>query len=208
MVARRFRYSWEEIAALDCDYIASWGAFNPGCIQTIDFDDDTLPRLVFKMAEDGQSFSVAYRWVDRDGRQTVDFTQSRVELVKRPCRFGGTRAYFICPCCARTTLRLAVLIEGLRCGPCGRVTWKSRRERPLQRLMRKADKLSAKLGCDSWRESVVERPPHMHVATFERLRGERAALVIEINREISRRLSRSRGGLLGQMVGAIVKMGV
>jgi hypothetical protein len=35
---------------------------------------------------------------------------------------SGTRVHFICPCCGRTERRLAVLPEGLRCGPCGGVT--------------------------------------------------------------------------------------
>lgn len=207
MAARRYRYTWNDIAAVDCDYIASWGAFDPGCSHTIDFDDDTLPRIAFKMASDGKSFSVAYQWQAGERGQPRDFTQSHVHLYRRPCRFGGTRAYFICPSCGRTTLRLAVLSEGLRCGPCGGVTWESRRQRPLQRLMRKADKIAFQLGCNSWQDVPLKKPAHMHVATFETLKMERAALVSEINREILRRLARTRGGLLGQMA-ALVKMGM
>lgn len=207
MATRRYRYSWEEIAALDCDYIAGWGALHPDSSHTIDFDDDALPRLAFKMAGDGQSFSVAYQWPASDRLQPTDFIQTRVELARRPCRFGGARAYFMCPCCGRTTLRLAVLPEGLRCGRCGRVTWDSRRQRPLQRLMRKADKVASKLGCDSWKDVPDRRPAHMRMASFEALKAERAALVVEINREINRRLVRTRGGLLEQM-GALVKMGL
>lgn len=207
MAARRYRHTWEEIAALDCDCIASWGALDPDSSHTIDFDDDTLPRLAFKMAGDGNSFSATYQMPTSPRGQPADFTHTRVELVRRPCRFGGTRAYFICPCCGRTTLRLAVLQEGLRCGRCGRVTWGSRRQRPLQRLMRKADKIGCRLGCDSWQDVPINKPAHMHMATFETLKAERAKLVAEINCEISRRLVRTRGGLLGQM-GALVKLGV
>lgn len=189
MSARRYRYTWDEIAALECDYIAGWGAFEPDRRETVEFDNEFVPQVAFKMASDGKSFSVVYQWLAGTGRQPAEFTQSCAELVRRPCRFGGTRTYFMCPCCGRTTLRLAVLQEGLRCGLCGGVTWDSRRQRPLQRLMRKADKIALQLGCEGWQEVPPEKPAHMHLTTFEKLKSERTVLVAEINREIMRRLS-------------------
>lgn len=206
-MARRYRYTWDNVATLDCDHMASWGAFTPDRSETVEFDNGAVERLAFKMSADGNAFSVAYQWPSEAQGQLAEFTQSQVRLVRRPCRFGGTRAYFMCPSCDRTTLRLAVLADGLHCGTCGRVTWNSRREQPLQRLMRKADKLAVQLGCESWRDAPARKPVRMRVATFERLRAEHAALVSEINREIRQRLVRTRGCLLGQ-VGALVKMGV
>ena len=85
------------------------------------------------------------------------------------------------------------------------MTWGSRREQPLQRLMRKADKLSERLGGDSWRDTVSERPMHMRTTTFERLKAERDDLVVEINRRIGVRLSRS-GGLM-RAIGTMCKIG-
>lgn len=158
------------------------------------------------MAGDGQSFSVAYQWPPPDRSRSAEFTQSRVELARRPCRFGGTRAFFMCPCCGRNTLRLAVLPDGLRCGRCGRITWDSRRKRPLQRLMRKADKIAWKLDCDSWQDVPDKKPAHMRVTTFEALKAQHGTLAAEINREIGRRLARTRGGLLEQMA-LLVRMG-
>ena len=207
MAARAYQYSWDHIAVLDCDHMAGWGAFVPERMETVEFNDDELPRLAFKMDDHGNAFSVAYQWPDGTPTNTLEFIQSRVEVARRPCNFGGIRAYFKCPCCERTTLRLAVLPEGLRCGKCGGVTWESRRQRPLQRLMRKADRIAWQLGCDSWRDLPHKRPSHMRVATFERLRSQRADLVDEINTEVARRLAQTRGGLLGQLQ-ALTKMGV
>jgi hypothetical protein len=73
--------------------------------------------------------------------------------------------------------------------------------------MRKADKISIELGCESWREIPLKRPSRMRVATFERLRTKRAKLVAEINRQIAVRLATKRGDLLQQMV-SLVKLGV
>jgi hypothetical protein len=190
MPPHRYRCTWDDIAWLDCDHMASWGAFEAGRRETIDFDDDDLPKLAFTMDDNGAAFSATYQWRQAGQRATGDYVHARVHLKRRPCRFGGWRTYFICPCCGRGTLRLAVLPEGLRCGTCGRVTWASRRQRRVDRLIRKANKISLKLGCDSWMDSPDKRPLHMRVAAFERLKAEQAALVAEINRDIARKLSR------------------
>ena len=201
MAARRYQYSWDDIAGLNADYMAGWVAFEPGCRHTIDFDDDDLPKLALVNDADGTAFTATYQWRQPGQREAGDFIHARVHFERRPCRLGGSRRYFICPSCGRRTLRLAVLPQGLVCGSCGRVTWGSRRERPLQRLMRKADKLSVRLGCDSWRDPQCERPLNMRTATFERLVAERCSLVADINRRIGARLSRSRSlmGVLGTM---------
>ena len=148
------------------------------------------------MEDDRDAFSVFYQWKQRGGPVNGEPIRSRVFLERRPCRFGGSRTFFICPSCGRRTLRLAVMPEGLCCGSCGRVTWKSRREQPLQRLIRRANKIALKLDCDSWMEQPIARPPHMRLETFERLKSERAPLVAQINQRIAIRLARSRRGNL------------
>lgn len=65
--------------------------------------------------------------------------------------------------------------------------------------MRKADKIAMRLGCDSWRDTPIKKPAHMRVTTFEALKAQHAALAVEINREIGRRLARAKGGLLAQL---------
>lgn len=190
-----------DIAWLDADHMASWGAFQPGLNETIDFDDEHLAKLAFEMDADGNQFSVFYQWPgDRDS--VPEPVRSKIYLDRRPCRFGGTRAYFVAPCCGRRTLRLAVLKGGLMCGQCGSVTWKSRREHRLFRLIRKANKLAVRLGCDNWMETPVQRPLHMRLEAFEKLNGERARLVAEINRQVMCRLARKRG-LIGRMSEAL-----
>ena len=206
MPTRRYRCTWDDIAGLDADHMSGWGAFDPGRRETIDFDDDDLPKLAFEMETDRDEFSAVYYWRNKGEEGGGEFIRCRVALEKRRCRFGGWRRYFICPCCGGRVLRLAVLPEGLRCGSCGRVTWGSRRQRPLQRLIRKADKLSVRLGCDSWRDHQCERPLHMRTTTFERLVAERRSLVAEINRRIGARLARS-SGLMGAL-GTMCKLGL
>lgn len=189
MPSPRYRCTWDDIAYLDADHMAGWGAFTEGCRETIDFDDDTLPRLAYEMGN--REFSAAYQWCSASRPAAGDFIRSRVFIDARPCRFGGTRSYFTCPTCARRTLRLAVLPEGLRCGNCGRVTWGSRREQPTHRLVRRANKIALRLGCDSWQEQPTTRPAHMRLTTYDRLIAERRKLVDAINLRLAVRLSRS-----------------
>ena len=154
----RYRASWENVATLDADHMASWGAFIPGALQTIEFGVSEVPSLYFEMQDKGDYFRVFYKWVAGKAVEP-ELVRSSAYLDHRPCRFGGTRAYFIAPCCSRRVLRLAVQSLGLVCGACGRLTWSSRRERPIARLIRKANKLSNRLGCDSWRDAASKRAP-------------------------------------------------
>jgi hypothetical protein len=191
MPAMKYRCTWDAIASLDADHMSGWGAFERGCNHTIDFDDDDLPELAFDMSAERDEFTAVYRIGD------ADFVRSRVALERRPCRFGGTRAYFIAPCCGRRTLRLAVLPQGLRCGACGRVTWGSRREQPVHRLIRRANKTAVRLGLDAWHEQPTKRPPYMRMTTYAALSAERDQLAADINRHISAKLARS--GLLARL---------
>jgi len=184
MPERRYRCAWDDIAYLDADHMARWGAFLSSCRETIEFDDDGLPELAFEMSSEGEEFVVVYKWQAIGHPPSGPFVRCRVEIDLRPCRFGGTRVYFRCPCCARRTLRLAVLPEGLRCGGCGRVTWASRRETSTQRLIRRGNKIATKLGLDAWHEMPAKRPSGMRLATFERLKAELMAERERINQRM------------------------
>ena len=197
MPALRYRCTWNDIAYLDADYMAGWRAFERGHSETVDFDDDDLPKLAFEMQSDRDEFSVAYQWQQIGQPPGKDFVRSHVSLSRRPCRFGGHRTYFVAPCCGRTTLRLAVLPSGLRCGKCGRVTWGSRREQPTQRLIRRANKVAVKLGLDCWYEQPTKRPPHMRLPTYERLLLQHKQYATAINQRIALRMARS--GLIARL---------
>jgi hypothetical protein len=190
MPARRYRCTWDDIAYLDADHMARWGAFAFGCRETITFEDG-LPELAFEMHNDRNEFVVVYKWQAIGHPPDGPFVRSRIVIDRRPCRYGGDRIYFRCPCCGRRTLRLAVLPEGLRCGACGRVTWASRRETRTERLMRRGNKIAAKLDLGAWHDLPEKRPRGMRVATFVRLKAELAAERERINRQMLATMPRS-----------------
>ena len=190
MPQRRYRCSWDDIATLDADHISSWGAFEAGKLATIEFDGNHLPTktMVFEMQDSGDHFRAFYEWKPHNSEPIT--VRAEVYLEKRPCRFGGARAFFIAPCCRRSVLRLAALDVGLMCARCGGVTWASRRERPVHRAIRKANKLAEELGCDTWRDLPKSRPRHMRLATFELLQYRQHQLVGKIHDHIRGQFTR------------------
>jgi hypothetical protein len=191
MAARKYRATWDDVATLDADHMASWGAF-AGYAGPITFDDTEPAKLHVEHDAERDTFAAFYVWRGNDDEAAP--IRSTVRLERRPCRFGGTRAYFICPRCARRTLRLAVLAGGLQCGVCGKLTWKSRRQCETARLVRRAGKLAQRLGLDSCADAP-KRPPHMRLATYARIRAELDPLMVEINRRVAARMARVKGPL-------------
>lgn len=192
MVACRYRATWDEIAYLDCDVVRSWGGLD-GYAGPLRFDGFEPAKIEAVHDRASDTLSLSYSWPRRrrDRRIACD-----VRIERRPCRFGGSRAYFRCPWCNRSTLRLAVLAHGLRCGPCGRITWASRRESDTQRLVRRANKIAARLGLEHFTQTPV-RPRNMHLTTYMTILAELAPLKDEIGRRVKIRIARAKGRLSG-----------
>jgi hypothetical protein len=198
MAAPRYRATWEQVSALDADHVASWGAF-AGYAGPITFDDTEPAKLHVEHDAERDTFAAFYVWKGKEDEAGP--IRSTVRLERRRCRFGGTRAYFVCPGCARRTLRLAVLAGGLCCGTCGKITWGSRRETETRRLVRKANKVALRLGLDYFGDPP-KRPPHMRAGTYARIMTELEPLKAEINRRVAVRMARAKTpwGYLGALM--------
>jgi hypothetical protein len=201
MAKRKYRASWDEVASLDCDHIAGWGALD-GYVGTVDFDDMTPAKIHIEHDRKQDAISACYF---SDNGKDAEPVRSTVHLERRPCRFGGTRAFFVCPTCKRRTLRLAVLPQGLRCGTCGRITWASRRETETRRLIRKANKIALRMGMNYFADQP-KRPPHMRPETYARLLSELQPIKAEIERRVARRMATAKGPLGG--LALIVRWGL
>ena len=96
-----------------------------------------------------------------------------MELERTPCRSGGARAWWRCPVpgCGR---RVAILFSGalFACRHCHQLAYRSQREAPGDRAIRKAHKVRARLG---WEIGVLnpsgDKPKGLRWRTFERLRA-------------------------------------
>ena len=97
-----------------------------------------------------------------------------VFLDSTRCHYGGERRWFICPAsgCSR---RVAVLYSGpiFACRHCFDLAYESQREAPYMRALRKAQRISMKLGgtgCTD--EGLPEKPKWMHWKTYSCLARE------------------------------------
>jgi hypothetical protein len=114
----------------------------------------------------------------RGGGEWED-VEEPVRIVWQPCRFGGQRPYFVCPgvvngvACCRRVIKLYGAGTYFVCRHCYRLAYMSQSEGPLDRLLRRANKIRMRLGgAPGMASRFPDRPKGMHRATYERLRRE------------------------------------
>lgn len=122
----------------------------------------------------GGHLVLSYR--SRSGGEWEDVKET-VRLVPIPCRYGGTRMYFECPgvvggsACARRVAKLYASGGYFLCRHCYRLAYYSQSEDRWDRLMRRANKIRARLGgAPGTATPFPARPKGMWHRTYERLR--------------------------------------
>lgn len=98
-------------------------------------------------------------WQDKRYQVSVDWTA---------CNFGGSRPWWLCPCCGR---RVAVLWGGstYACRHCHRLAYQSTRNSSESKAFARADKVRKRLGwCAGIAHPPGGKPKGMHQKTFER----------------------------------------
>ena len=110
------------------------------------------------------------------GREDVVDT---ISIVHLHCRFGGSRAYFICPGpgdgtqCGRRVTKLHLSHRYFLCRHCSQLPYASQYEQPWQRGLRRANKLKQRLGIGvGIAEPFPEKPKGMWVRTYGCLLNE------------------------------------
>lgn len=105
--------------------------------------------------------------------------EETVRIVRVPCRFGGTRRYFICPGvvngvpCGRRVVKLHGPGRYFLCRHCYRLAHASQSEGAWDRALRRANKIRMRLGGEPGMASPFPvRPKGMWRRTYERLREE------------------------------------
>jgi hypothetical protein len=100
---------------------------------------------------EGKRLHLSYpvRVGDREWRDLTD----TIAIVHLPCRFGGCRAYFICPGprgtdCGRRITKLHLSNRYFVCRHCTKLAYASQFETSWQRAARRANKLKQRLGID------------------------------------------------------------
>ncbi|HYD86765.1 MAG TPA: hypothetical protein VEA80_04775 [Vitreimonas sp.] len=181
---RIYSHTWADVAFLDADHIARWGAFD-GYRGPVAFEGLNPRKADLEHDKASDALRVFYTC---DGERVL---REAIKLERDPCRYGGERVCFRAPCCGRRTRKLAFLEQGVRCARCGSITTAPRRGGKIERAIIKAETLARRLGCAHWRGPITRRPPYMKRATFDRLADAHAAAVARADLAIAPQMEKA-----------------
>jgi hypothetical protein len=126
-----------------------------------------------KLCAEADRLFLSYAVRVGDGK-SEDMTET-IPIVHLPCRFGGSRPYFICPgpgCgtdCGRRITKLHLSVRYFLCRHCNKLAYASQFEQPWQRALRKSNKLKQHLDIDVDGEPLLDKPKGMWVRTYGNL---------------------------------------
>ena len=120
-----------------------------------------------------------------------------ISIVHLRCRFGGSRAYFICPgpgggtTCGRRITKLHLSDRYFLCRRCNQLAYGSQYEQEWERALRRANKLKQRLGIDvGIAEPLPDKPKGMWARTYACLLDEILQAEIQANEAQANRIKR------------------
>ena len=161
---------------LDVNRLSVMGCLRPGWTGTGQWIDGNK-GVSISLRTEAERLHLSYTIRIGDG-EWEDVVQI-IPIVRVSCRFGGTRAYFICPGsregnkCGRRIAKLYLSRGHFLCRHCNRLNYASQYEQPWERARRRISKLRLRLGIDSEiARPLREKPKRMWVRTYARLLEE------------------------------------
>ncbi len=165
----------EACRSIDVNQLRRAGCLRPGWCGGWEWkrDGERVAWISMRSEETRLVLSYNYR---RSGEewQTIE---EPVRIVHVPCRFGGTRLYFICPgvvngvSCGRRVAKLYGAGRYFLCRHCYRLAHASQSEGAWDRTLRRTNKIRQRLGGDPGLAAPFPaRPKGMWRRTYERLR--------------------------------------
>ena len=153
------------------------GCLAPGWVGGWQWTQDDEQLASINLRTEADRLHLSYRV--RIGGGDWDDVEEPVAIIRVPCRYGGTRPYFICPgvvngvACGRRVAKLHGPGRYFLCRHCYRLAHASQSEDTWDRTLRKANKIRIKLGGDpGMLEPFAERPKGMWNRTYEKLCDE------------------------------------
>ena len=158
----------EDYRRIDVRHLDRTGGLRPGLTYSLLWENEsseTTASLDVTTQDDRLTWLYRYRWHGVQEQEVED----AVLLDWTPCTYGGSRPWFLCPHCGR---RCAVLHgAGRFLGRlCYRLPYASQNETLDDRLLRKAQKLRARIGAPPSLDAPIARPKGMHRGTYARIR--------------------------------------
>jgi hypothetical protein len=168
------RITVEACRSLDVNRLHREGCLRAGWSGLWQWTRDGERVAWINLRADHDRLSLSYR-VRSYGSDWEDIAET-VRIVHVPCRFGGTRPYFLCPgvrngtACGRRAVKLHGPGRYFLCRHCYRLAHASQSEEPWDRAMRRANKIRQRLGGDpSWDAPFPPKPKGMWQRSYERL---------------------------------------
>ena len=190
----RARKTVESYRTLDVNQLSEMGCLRPGRSSTCQWTDGREGASIQLRAE-AELLHLSYA-VRVGGGEWEDMAET-IPLVHVRCRFGGSRAYFICPGprdgsdCGRRITKLHLSRRYFLCRNCSRLAYASQYEQPWQRALRRANKLKQHLGMEvGIAEPFPEKPKGMWMRTYGCLLDEILQAEILANEAQSNRFKR------------------
>ena len=160
----------DDMHVLDIRHIQRAGRLTPG--QSFSWQWSRRGEVVasINMRTDTDRVTLTYRSCSNGGEwQGMNYP---VYLAWTDCHYGGQRAWWLCPAvgCGR---RVAVLYGGkvYACRHCQKLAYRTQREAPDDRALRRANTLRKQLG---WVAGIAHgegtKPKGMHWRTYDRMR--------------------------------------
>jgi hypothetical protein len=160
------RITVEECRSIDVKYLSREGCFLPGRNSVVTWHEPGgKTEIAVKHHHDQLHLSHV------SDRQLVS---QIIDIDRSPCRFGGSRPYFICPgpLCGRRVEKLYVG-RYILCRHCHCLGYTCQREQIWDRKARRAGKIRQRLGGEAGiYRSFPEKPKGMWWRTYERLAGQ------------------------------------
>lgn len=167
----RTRETTDPLLRLDVRILARQGALTPGTWSTTSWTCRGEPSGRIDHRAEAGALILDYR---TKGPADADWqpTRERIPLEHTPCRYGGSRPWFLCPGCSRRRAVLFSVGGRFRCRACHDLAYSSTRETPSNRALRRADTLRRKLRGRPGMHRWSPKPKGMHWRTYSRLMSE------------------------------------
>ena len=183
---------------IDIRWLKKQGYLRPGTMGSLSWScgSEQTGSIRYRMEADRMILNYRHRphggeWEPVE--QTISFDRT-------PCNYGGHRTWFLCPRCWKWVAVLYGAGKHFFCRHCYDLAYGSQQESPPFRLLRKAQKIRARLGgSESTYDFLPDKPKGMHWRTYKCLcaNAERADCLC--NNAIKRRLSSLEQRWLGSL---------
>ena len=167
----------EDCLSLNVNFLHRQGNLRNGSAGSLQWSSNgrRVSSIGFRM--EGNQFILDYR--HRSYGDKWEDVKEHVLVVRNPCRFGGTRPFFICPSvmngvvCGRRVVKLFAHGKYYLCRHCYRLKYSSQYENSWDRSMTRANKIRERLGGEWEMDSPLPpRPKGMWRRTYKRLCNE------------------------------------